>query len=166
MRSPTTAKLNYRNSNFLFLRRQEELYVHFKLHEWRNWKWSQQWSKRKKKTKVRAVWAVWNLPSQNSPWNRELILQGMLLRTSRAHNIQSTEARQPSVVSPFVVKKQSSSIIPEFVQYQPQLLQVPPFYYSLPFDNLVCNHYIPFIRDIHEIKLIYAQICIWINYSE
>lgn len=82
------------------------------------------------------------------------------LRCSRAQNTESTEARQPFVISLYPVIKQSTSIITKFLQNQSQPLQVPPFYYFLPSDALVYHHYIPLISDTHEIKLVCASLCI------
>lgn len=140
--------------------------MHFKLHEWRNWKQSKQWSKGEKKNHNSLI--VWNLsPSQNSLWNMELLLP-VMLQTKVEHSLEHTVHWSLATICNISISKkpQISSIIPKFLQYQFQLLQVPPFYYFLPSDSLVCNHYIPSIRDMHEIKLARAPICIWINYLE
>lgn len=122
--------------------------------------------KGKKKNQTSLI--VWNLPppEQSVKYGVIATRKCFKLRWSTAQNIQSTEVRQLFVISPYPVKTQISSIIPKFLQYPSKLLPVAPFYYFLPSDSLVSNHYIPSIRDMHEIKLACAPICIWINYLE
>lgn len=121
--SPTTAKLYCRNSDFAFLRRQEQSYMcNFNI-------------MRDKELKVEQIekkttnsLSIWNLPSHNSSWNKQYYCyrECFKLRCGRAQSTQSTEARQHLLRLYILLQSEAAVSFPDSYRNESQPLQVTP----------------------------------------